>query len=207
MMKIISVLILLTILFLLIANLRLEGEILFRKEGKDDLFMFKLKLANFTLYKLIVPSISNRGDLLEIPIELLGRWGILKEQTLLKTPNSISFVKFLIKSLPNSAKETKKILNKIQFRKWIWSTKIGGPDPATTGIITGVSWYLKHFFYRRLILYTGFSNFQPEFNVIPNFKEQLFDMEFHCIFTFKAGHIITTAFQISRYIFLFFIRR
>lgn len=207
MVNIIGILLFLALLLLIVTHLKLEGEILFKKEGVDDFFAFKLRLGKLTLYRLSIPSISKRGDLLEIPMEFLGQWGVMKEKVLFKPSNSFSFIKFLIKSFPKSNDEIKNFLNKIQFRQWIWVTKVGCSDPATTGVLTGFLWYLKHFFYRKLVLYTGYSSFQPQFNVIPNFNEQLLDLEFHCIFTFKAGHIITAATRISRFIIRFFISR
>lgn len=72
----------------------------------------------------------------------------------------------------------------------IWTTEYGAEDAATTGFNLGLIWWIKTTalaaFHRKIF----FKKYTPQIQVIPRFNYSCLNIEFHCIFAIKLGHII-----------------
>lgn len=186
--------------------LPLQFELLLKKQGKDDWLGLKLSIGSLPLLHLKIPSIRQRWDLAtwELSMESIMQGPFPTKEQLITIQRPIQILKkaydsisprirrLLIKLAPDLLKEGKKFIKNVECIQWKWNTRVGGNDPASTGLLIGIIWYIKHFSYRRLIINMAGMTVPPNFAVIPEFCEPAFELEFHCIFTFRGGHIITT---------------
>ncbi len=192
-----ATLILAAVLILMVKTMVMEIEFFFKKEDNCVQFLFKFILDNYLPFKQGKPLIIKKNFALELPFQF----------SKMRSVHPLKLIRLIIRSLPDYSKEAKDILKFIKIRELMWVTTIGFANPGLTGISTGALWYLKYLFYRKLLTHTSFRNFKPRLDVIPNFEEQVFSLEFHCIFSFRVGHIIIIIGRTSWHIFRHVIRR
>lgn len=87
------------------------------------------------------------------------------------------------------------LLRNSSCQKFKWITKVGIANPAITGISAGLLWGIKYGLYHHFIKSRANMNNIPVIKVIPEFFDAKIEIEFHCIFVFRGGHIITGVLQ------------
>ncbi len=78
-----------------------------------------------------------------------------------------------------------------------WSTRIGGSEPAMTGILVGLVWVGKAFLFGRLTGRVKFAK-PPRLAVVPNFGGFDFSVAFKCILRVKLGDIMVAGIKSAR---------
>jgi hypothetical protein len=88
-----------------------------------------------------------------------------------------------------------KIFSFVTCEKLIWRTSFGSEDAAVTGMVTGLAWAIKNWFYlglkRRLKRIS-----KPVFSVTPLFGSDKIEIDFQCIFSIRLGHVINALFSL-----------
>ncbi|MBS4026749.1 MAG: DUF2953 domain-containing protein [Clostridia bacterium] len=90
--------------------------------------------------------------------------------------------------------------------KLVWITKIGLDDAAVTGIFTGLLWSVKGIVYSVICQMEHRHMGKVELNVIPNFKQKLFEVHLDCIFKFTIGHIIIAGIKLIFFLLFFWLK-
>ncbi|KAA6448607.1 DUF2953 domain-containing protein [Bacillus swezeyi] len=109
--------------------------------------------------------------------------------------NNLGQMKKLAEQVINLQPIIRKFLKRIHVIKLEWTSVLGFPDAALTGIITGGAWSLKAGTIAVLDQFFSLDN-RPEYEVIPVFNSPASKTHLTCIFHFRVGHAITAAFSI-----------
>ena len=80
-----------------------------------------------------------------------------------------------------------------KFEKFIWRTRFGTGEAASTAILCGAFWGFKAVLLGYLGKRSVFNN-PPEIQIIPDYQTAKLDMLFDCIFKVNLGYIIIAAF-------------
>lgn len=78
-----------------------------------------------------------------------------------------------------------------------WTTGFGLADPALTGFATGLLWTVKSVLYRRVRNMLR-SPGRPQIAVEPFFGGPRLQVDFHCIFATRIGHIIIVGYKLRQ---------
>ncbi|MEB3129078.1 DUF2953 domain-containing protein [Bacillus paralicheniformis] len=104
-------------------------------------------------------------------------------------------IKKLVEQVINLQPLIRRFMKRIHITKLEWTSVLGFPDAALTGIVTGGAWSLKAG--TMALLHQIFCiDSQPEYEVIPVFNSRSSKTHLTCIFHFRVGHAITAAFRI-----------
>ncbi|MBC7326472.1 MAG: DUF2953 domain-containing protein, partial [Moorella sp. (in: Bacteria)] len=72
---------------------------------------------------------------------------------------------------------------------------LGAKDPAAAALLYGSTWSLLAWMYQNLRRRTRLDFNNLEWRVAPHFDIPGWQVDFNCIFTFRAGHIISAGMQ------------
>ncbi|WP_196220139.1 DUF2953 domain-containing protein [Terrilactibacillus tamarindi] len=101
-------------------------------------------------------------------------------------------------SIPHIKKSPQyKLLEKtIHINKLTWNTNLGFGDAAITATCCGLAWTIKGMIshYAKQLL-----NYPPSLHISPDYTKNTFSSEVMCIFSFKLGKAIVTAYKLSKY--------
>ncbi|MFD2618044.1 DUF2953 domain-containing protein [Terrilactibacillus laevilacticus] len=101
-------------------------------------------------------------------------------------------------SIPQIKKSPQyKLLEKtIHINKLNWNTILGFGDAAVTATYCGLAWTIKGIIshYAKQLL-----NYPPSLHISPDYTKNIFSSEVICIFSFKLGKAIVTAYKLSKY--------
>ncbi|MGE5576603.1 MAG: DUF2953 domain-containing protein [Syntrophothermus sp.] len=78
-----------------------------------------------------------------------------------------------------------------------WTTRVGGSDPAMTGVLVGLAWVGKSLLFGRLTGHVKFAQ-TPRLAVVPNFGGFDFSVAFKCILRVKLGDIMVAGIKSAR---------
>ncbi|MEC1439582.1 DUF2953 domain-containing protein [Bacillus sonorensis] len=104
-------------------------------------------------------------------------------------------IKNVVKQIVNLTPIVLKFMKHIHVTKMEWTSVLGLPDAALTGIATGAAWSVKSATAAILDQVFCFDR-RPEYQVIPVFNSPFSKTHLTCIFHFRVGHAITAAFRI-----------
>ncbi|MBU8786992.1 MULTISPECIES: DUF2953 domain-containing protein [Bacillus] len=108
---------------------------------------------------------------------------------------SMRQIKNLVEQIRNLQPVIRKFMKRIHVTKLEWTSVLGLPDAALTGIATGGAWSVKSASMAMLDRFLSFDR-RPEYQVIPVFNSPSSKTHLTCIFHFRVGHAITAAFRI-----------
>ncbi|MEH6973825.1 DUF2953 domain-containing protein [Bacillus sp. JJ675] len=108
---------------------------------------------------------------------------------------SMRQIKNLVEQIRNLQPVIRKFMKRIHVTKLEWTSVLGLPDAALTGIATGGAWSVKSASMAMLDRFLSFDR-RPEYQVIPVFNSPSSKTHLTCIFHFRVGHAITVAFRI-----------
>jgi hypothetical protein len=100
----------------------------------------------------------------------------------------------------------RKFIPPVNCSKLVWITQIGLEDAAVTGISTGLLWSVKGLVYAVICQLEHWHISKVELNVIPNFKQKLFEVHLDCIFKFTIGHIIIAGIKLIIFLLFFWLK-
>ncbi|UOY90322.1 DUF2953 domain-containing protein [Bacillus glycinifermentans] len=104
-------------------------------------------------------------------------------------------IKNLVEQIRNLQPVIRNFMKRIHVTKLEWTSVLGLPDAALTGIATGGAWSIKSATIAILDRFLSFDR-RPEYQVIPVFNSPSSQTHLTCIFHFRVGHAITAAFRI-----------
>ncbi len=182
------------IIVLLITNTKMELLVV-RNGDKNDYIAITLKFLYFITIKQEIPmvDIANRGGQLMLRFRAENLAGTSADKNGNITFDEIKriFDKFheIIKRLHNVKGKIKDILGGFHVVHFQWYTKVGIKDAAILAPVIGGIWTVKG-----LILNYAFYLLplcaSPSVHVDPDYQENFYKTQLHCIFQFKVGYAI-----------------
>ncbi|WP_238442587.1 DUF2953 domain-containing protein [Desulforamulus reducens] len=175
--------------------------------AEDDTISFEFFLLGFIHYKIEVPVVIFQQKLSGISLTTrteLETGGDHSEELLGKqekrTISSIGEAKNLCHRWWPFFRAIKPdmdyLLAHLSLERFVWKLRIGTGDAAVTGIITGVAWgimgSITSLFYKKIAT----NKPEPELQVEPNFKKEVFSTSIDCIFKIRVVNIMVTGIKI-----------
>jgi hypothetical protein len=184
------------ILLVLILITNTKVELLFQRYGyENDFVSIKVTVLNIVKLKknFTMIDIVNKGGKLAIqfkPAEgaIIGdedRLGVSFE----RVKCIIAKTNLLISNTHNFLKKIRQVLSGFKILKFSWVTHIGIDDAVILGPIIGGSWILKSSMLQ-LFFYFFPLQTKPNIHINPEYHQNVFKTQMHCIFQFKVGYAI-----------------
>lgn len=190
---------LLVLLLIILLVVPVRVELLYHRQGADDLIKLRVTLLGRIHLKLEVPEMEQRFSLLR-PIfrvvwrSRLGNLSGAGEATVnpMETflGKGFAVLKKVVNSWPRFRRALGYMLGRTVVRHFSWQTRLGTGDAAETGFLTGVCWAVLSAMLTWLINHVKAFTETPKVSVVPLFKTAAFGLDVHCIFEFRVGHII-----------------
>ncbi|MDT8901113.1 DUF2953 domain-containing protein [Anaeroselena agilis] len=203
-----------TMLFVIVARLKLFISLAYRRRGEDD----RLAIDVYALRKIV-------NYHLEVPLaRISSRDGLPWPEAVVDTPDGQTethagaeqrYVRNTWKIFRHHPRHWHRLMKQFRYytriykqlaafvlatvtcEKLSWRTKLGTGDAALTGVTAGLAWQMKAqvyaFMQKRLK-----SVARPVFRVSPLYAREGVEIELECIFSIRLGNVInaiTTAIQ------------
>lgn len=199
----------LIILVIILSQLKIKIAIFYIKKANNNelgirLYIFK----NFLPIKFELPAIKALKGFILPDLMLEEELEIANPEKLVKKDKKrISLDKINWQRVIEELKRLKRII--IVYRSiftyffcslnceyFSWITEYGAEDAANTGFNLGLIWWIKGatvaFFQSKI----KFNRNSTHLHVIPQFSHPSFDVNLHCIFAMKLGHIIIVGIKV-----------
>lgn len=184
----------------------------YHRREKDDFFTLELRLFNFYVWRYQIPSIALEGanklhletytsvDSLTTEENNSQEKQVGSEQFLANLVQigtalrkyglgGTFFYFFLPERYRRRVTVAERMEKKGRFKRFVWRTILGGPDPAILGPTVGLFWGAKGMIIGFLTNEYIFKQ-APRMMVVPCFTEKSWETMLDCIFEIKLGHII-----------------
>ncbi|WLD92376.1 DUF2953 domain-containing protein [Alkalihalobacillus sp. AL-G] len=197
----------LLVIFIIVLISKVRVSVLYAHElGRDNVLIKAQFMKGLIRYSWQLPLDQSESDEKEVHLPVKTNKGILNQDknsdqdvtveadTLL---HKIEDAKGLIDSVYNLGKIVRRFFKKVSVEKFIWESKIGTGDAASTGLFSGLFWTMKTSTVGFLSFTTTFVA-PPTIEVLPFFQEKILNTRFVCIFSFRLGQVIFAAFQVVK---------
>lgn len=205
------------LLILLIGFFPVHFHLHYHRRGKDDYFLLELRFLRFYLWRYQIPAWQMEGFNTVRQKRVKSIEGIGGEEKKVQD-SRISMVTFLAALaeigsalykyglggtffyflLPKDYRKwitvTENLERKGSFKRFVWRTVIGGPEPALLGPAVGLIWNAKGIILGFLTNEYLFKK-PPSILVVPCFSGASWETMLDCIFEIKLGHIIVAGFK------------
>ena len=179
----------------------------FRQEEDDTVSLEFFLFAGLIHYKLELPvlifqkeksgvSLKTRTELEtggKASREITGKPGEFKIESL---EEAITKFREWWLLLQNIKIDIERFLRRIHLQHFYWTIRIGTPDAAATGLLTGLIWAAMGGITSYLFHRVSSEGQKPVLKVDPDFRKQGFSTSFDCIFKIRVGHIMVTGIKI-----------
>jgi len=186
--------ILIITLIMLISNLSVKVQFMYKREENNDYLEVILSILKYLKIKKQIPiiNVDKKDEELGIQMDDKERDKFLDFKTIIKNKD---FIFEIIKSNSGRFKSLGKDFNKSVILEHLdVNLEYGFNDQVYTGLLFGIIscaiWSI--FSYITYKIRTVSHNI----NIIPNFNNQCFEIKFDCIFRIKIGNIIYISIQI-----------
>lgn len=186
-----------------------------RQASNDNLLIKVYLLRSLLVYQLNIPVMEMVYDKNLVWLETS-----LQAETMTKTHTKqeihsfkkilLIYLKYphklkrLIRLIKQFTRVYRRIMNLLSTNliceKFYWRTCCGLQDAGNAGLLAGYLWTIKNLMLVKLSHKFSFAE-RPTIVVIPKFNQEIFAMTFHCIFSLRAGNVMSVVLS------LFYIRR
>lgn len=211
--------ILATVIFLFIVIfilMPLHFSIRYQRKETDDCFIIDTTaLGKIIRYRLTIPvaELTSRTKLPWIKSEIESRAGETESQTVkeqektrawlmlaVKQPREVHAKIYQVLDLVHDYSDFMRwITRKIRFERFHWVTRIGLMDAPETAIAAGMCWAVQSYIATTLWHKHYHVTSRPQLKVIPMYNQDLFQVDFECIFNVRLGHIIYAGIRLLKY--------
>ncbi|MDK2820212.1 MAG: hypothetical protein PWP31_177 [Clostridia bacterium] len=196
---------LLGVFLLLLVPVQLE--VLYKYDNKNERLVVKFRLpGDWCFWQLDTSSLHKRLpnwffiiiDILQEKLQSNQYKG--KENKIDKESNAdkvnhdfgpARFLKLILSFLKKAGGIWRRFLARGTCQRFNLDLTFGTSEPATTAILYGSLWQLMALFYRNLLDRTKLNSKGLKLNIKPNFNGEYCQLDFHCIFTYRLGYIIS----------------
>lgn len=195
----VAILPLVVVLNIVLALLPIKADFHFQREKEDQLGRLYIRLAGLFAMKVEGERAEHDGSGWKPLINLkVGSkvWKLSqhRKKTLDPTEWTAKYIRQRLKAFDKVMSVGQPFSHYILTRATVshlsWNTTFGTGDAALTGVLAGVAWSVKSFTVAVLNRKTRGLYTKPHLKVSPVYNATCLITDFHCIFRFRAGHII-----------------